>query len=271
MNYISAAAFAALISVSAMAQKSEKVAIVAHRGYWQCEAGGMARNSIASLTAAQDNGFWGSETDVTMTKDGVVLIHHDPTIDGKKIEKNLYADLKYKVLENGESVPTIEEYLQKVKDSKTVLVLEIKKHSTPEIENACVERCINAIKEADLWNPKRIAFISFSENICRTLAARAPEFAVQYLAKDLSPEYLQILGIDEVDWNYRFLNKKPEWLKDAQKRGMTVNVWTVNEKEDIKAMVNKGVNMITTDNPEVVREVLKEMGVKEVKPGKKVM
>ena len=36
------------------------VGIVAHRGYWNCEAGGFARNSIAALKAAQDAGFWGS-------------------------------------------------------------------------------------------------------------------------------------------------------------------------------------------------------------------
>ena len=32
-----------------------KTAIVAHRGYWNCEAAGFAENSIASLKAAQDN------------------------------------------------------------------------------------------------------------------------------------------------------------------------------------------------------------------------
>lgn len=49
-----------------------QVAIVAHRGYWNCEAAGFARNSLASLKAAQDAGFWGSEFDVNMTNDSVL-------------------------------------------------------------------------------------------------------------------------------------------------------------------------------------------------------
>ena len=40
------------------------VAIVAHRGFWKSEQGGMSENSIASLKAAQDAGLWGSECDI---------------------------------------------------------------------------------------------------------------------------------------------------------------------------------------------------------------
>lgn len=46
-----------------------EIAIVAHRGFWNCDEAGMAKNSIASLAMAQKNGFWGSEFDVNMTAD----------------------------------------------------------------------------------------------------------------------------------------------------------------------------------------------------------
>ena len=62
------------------------VGIVAHRGYWNCEAGGFARNSVAALKAAQDAGFWGSEFDVNMTSDEVLLVFHDPTVQGKRLD-----------------------------------------------------------------------------------------------------------------------------------------------------------------------------------------
>ena len=61
-----------------------KVAIVAHRGFWKSEAGGMSENSIASLKAAQDNGFWGSECDIHITADDVVIVNHNNDIGGKK-------------------------------------------------------------------------------------------------------------------------------------------------------------------------------------------
>ena len=81
-------ALAVLASMSiadAFAQERE-VAIVAHRGFWNCEEAG-AKNSIASLDQAQKNDFWGSEFDVNMTKDGVLLVFHDRKINGKYIEK----------------------------------------------------------------------------------------------------------------------------------------------------------------------------------------
>ena len=70
------------------------VGIVAHRGYWNCEAGGFARNSVASLKAAQDAGFWGSEFDVNMTADSVLLVFHDSSLGGKRIDQNPYSALR---------------------------------------------------------------------------------------------------------------------------------------------------------------------------------
>ncbi|MBQ1683432.1 MAG: hypothetical protein II071_04055, partial [Bacteroidales bacterium] len=51
-----------------------RIAIVAHRGFWNSEAGGFSENSIASLKAAQDAGLWGSECDVHLTADDVVIV-----------------------------------------------------------------------------------------------------------------------------------------------------------------------------------------------------
>ena len=68
----------ALLCVLPLSAKKRQVAIVAHRGYWQCEAGGNSHNSIASLKAAQAGKFWGSEFDVNMTKDGELMVFGSP-------------------------------------------------------------------------------------------------------------------------------------------------------------------------------------------------
>ena len=73
----------ALLCVLPLSAKKRQVAIVAHRGYWQCEAGGNSHNSIASLKAAQAGKFWGSEFDVNMTKDGELMVFHDDAVAGK--------------------------------------------------------------------------------------------------------------------------------------------------------------------------------------------
>ena len=66
--------------------QEKEIAIVAHRGYWNCDAAGSAKNSLASLKQAQELGVWGSEFDVNMSLDGELLVFHDGSVDGKRIE-----------------------------------------------------------------------------------------------------------------------------------------------------------------------------------------
>ena len=121
------AVLASLSIADAFAQERE-VAIVAHRGFWNCGEAG-AKNSIASIEQAQKNDFWGTEFDVNMTKDGMLLVFHDRKINGRYIEKTRAEDLEYYRLSNGESIPTIDEYLeQALKSPETMLVYELKSH-----------------------------------------------------------------------------------------------------------------------------------------------
>jgi glycerophosphoryl diester phosphodiesterase len=54
-------------------------------------------------------------------------------------------------------------------------------------------------------------------------------------------------------------------IERARANGMSINTWTVNKEEDIRKMVELGVDQITTDDPLLVRQVLHQMGVKEKK------
>ena len=51
----------------------------------------------------------------------------------------------------------------------------------------------------------------------------------------------------------------------ARANGMSINTWTVNKEEDIRKMIQLGVDQITSDYPLLVRQLLLEMGVKEKK------
>ena len=90
----------------------DPVGIVAHRGYWNCEEGGYARNSFAAFKAAAQAGFWGTEFDINMTADGQFLVFHDEVIDGRRIDQTDYSALKDYRLENGEPIPTLDEFLE---------------------------------------------------------------------------------------------------------------------------------------------------------------
>ena len=244
-----------------------KVAIVAHRGFWKSEQGGMSENSIASLKAAQDAGLWGSECDIHLTADDVVIVNHDNSIEGKKIATHKFEDFANDLLPNGERRPTLDEYLvQTAKNRNTKLVIEFKKQPSPEREDLLVEKTIAALKAHNLYTPERVLFISFSKHICEKVAREHPRFINQFLSADpignQNPDIYGDLGINGVDYHYKMFKAHPEWVRGAHQRGMSVNAWTVNKADDIRRMIEVGVDAITTNEPLLVRDLL---GDKEYK------
>lgn len=259
------AVLASLSIADAFAQERE-VAIVAHRGFWNCEQAGMAKNSVAALVQAQENDFWGSEFDVNMTKDGELLVFHDRKIGCKYIEDTRAKDLEYYHLSNGESIPTIDEYLvQAQKGPHTMLVLELKSHSDAKTETKAVKASIKKLKEYGLFSPDRVMFISFSRHVCNEFARLAPGFTIQYLERNANPDDLVKSGINGIDIRHTVLRHNHKMFDRARANGMIINTWTVNKEEDIRKMIELGVDQITTDNPLLVRQILQEMGVKEKK------
>ena len=266
-----ATVLAAATVTLAQAQKKAS-AIVAHRGYWNCEAGGYARNSLAALESAQKAGFWGSEFDVNMTADSVLLVFHDAHINGKRIDQTPYAEFKDYRLENGEPIPTLDQYLEQAKKyPKTVLVFEMTWHSTDEIENRAIALSIEKLEAHKLFSPKRVIFISFSPNASRVLAQSAPGFTVQYLGSDRRPAQVAAeLGMNGVDTWFKTMLDDATWYPEARKLGMSVNTWTVNNADQMETLFEMGVDQLTTDNPMEAREVLSKMGMREVVAGKKI-
>ncbi|MBO4447548.1 MAG: hypothetical protein J5764_05430 [Bacteroidales bacterium] len=241
---------------------SGKTAIVAHRGFWNCEEAGFSENSIASLRSAQKAGVWGSEFDIHLTADNVVIVNHDAKIAGLAIEDNNFETLAAFTLPNGERRPSLDEYLTQGEKGGTVLVIELKKQKDYTREDLLLSKTLEAVKAHGLWDPSKVVFISFSWHICSEIARIAPEFTCQYLSGNYAPARLESAGINGLDYKYQVLMQHPEWIEDAHARGMSVNVWTVNGENDIKASANAGVDAITTNSPLLARQIL---GAKEQK------
>ena len=253
-----------VFAVMCTSAKEKEIAIVAHRGYWNCDAAGCAKNSIAALKQAQDLGVWGSEFDVNMSEDGELLVFHDASVDGKKIEKHPASDFEYYRLKNGESIPRLGQLLeQALKHPQTMLVFELKKHSCDSVETKAVDASIAELKKYGLFNPENVMFISFSKHICKEFAAKAPGFTVQYLEKDADPDELVEFGINGIDTKYKVLLRDSLLFDAARRNNMSVNTWTVNAEDNIRKVIELGVDQITTDEPELVRQILKDMGVTE--------
>lgn len=241
-----------------------KTAIVAHRGFWKNDEAKGSQNSIASLSLAQSNGFWGSECDIHLTSDGEVIVNHDPTVGGLKISEHNYDKLSEHLLPNGERRPTFDEYLTAAKkDSSTVLVVEFKAQGSDANDEALIQKALRAIEAHGLYMPERVAFISFSYYTCKRIAQIAPQFTNQYLSGDKSPDELASDGINGIDYNVYALLKHPEWIDCAHKLGMSVNVWTVDNKEDMKKCIAYKVDAITTNYPLKLREILGDNELKK--------
>ncbi|MGB4576894.1 MAG: glycerophosphodiester phosphodiesterase family protein [Paludibacter sp.] len=71
----------------------------------------LSENPIASLKQAIKLKCAGSEFDVRMTADNVLIIHHDPDYNKLSIEKTNYVDLVSFLLSNGEKLPAFREYI----------------------------------------------------------------------------------------------------------------------------------------------------------------
>lgn len=244
--------FACLLAVSATLFAQTKV--VAHRGYWDTE--GSYENSITSLNKAAEIGVFGSEFDVHITADDVLIVNHDATIQGVPIQTSTYAKLKDLVLPNGEKLPTLEQYLEagsKIPNMR--MVLEIKSNKRVVMEDRSVLAIVNMVRKYGLED--RTDYIAFSMNVCKELVKLAPSAEVYYLNGDVSPADLKELGMAGLDYHYSKLEEHPEWIKEAHDLGLKVNVWTVNDVDMIKKFISQGVDFITTNKPVECLDLLK--------------
>ena len=237
-----------LLASSALAQ----VKVIAHRGYWNSL--GAAQNSIVAMQNAKKAEVWGSEFDVHITTDGIVVVNHDDDIHGIIIEEAKYADIKNLKLANGEPIATLKSYLEAGKKLAPMqLILEIKAHQTPEREDRCVKACLDLVKAAGM--EKQVDYISFSMHACEELVKLNPQARVYYLGSDVAPEVIKQKGFAGIDYYGGALLKNPNWIKESHDLGMKVNVWTIDQMKEIQKCVDSGVDFITTNKPEEAKKI----------------
>ena len=231
------------------APRTAKNIVIAHRGYWNTP--GAFENSIKAIDNAMNFGIYGSEFDINFTADDSIVVVHGskhPVVKDLVIQESTFDKVRNTLLGNGEKVPTLREYLLAGKsDPSTQLILEIKKHPTPERENEIVAKTMAMVEELGL--EKRVEYISFSWNICEQIRKADRKAVVYYLNGEKSPAELKKAGMNGLDYSLKVIKKHPEWVKQAHDLGLKVNVWTVNKEEDMQAMLDLGVDFITTNNP----------------------
>lgn len=245
---------ALLLGVAAVASASQPK-VVAHRGYWR--APGSAQNSLAAIAKADSIRCYGSEFDVWLSTDGDLFVNHDATFKGHVVEQSTSAELAAIVLDNGETMPTLDAYLAKAKTLKTRLVLELKEHKTQAQETEAVEKIVAMVKKYGL--EKRTEYISFSLFACKEFKRLAPKGTkIYYLNGELAPAELKALGFAGLDYSYGTIQKHPEWIEEAHRLKLKVNIWTVDTRDKLQWLIDHKVDFITTNEPVLLQEMLKK-------------
>lgn len=238
----------------------QPVTITGHRG-----AGGLAtENSLAAIRKGVAIGCNRIEIDVHQTADSVIVVMHDDSINrttnGKgKIKKMTYLELLQFRLNplqqddtTSQQIPTLEEAIDAV-NGKAVLLIELKEGGDyyPGIE----ARVVNIIqqKKASGW----CMIHSFSDTILKKVHELAPDLPLHKLILTslfYNPGKLPFVKEISV---YRGGFSQP-FIDKVHKAGKKINIWTVNNKDDMRYMIHLGADGIITDFPDLAKEVLSE-------------
>lgn len=265
----------------------------AHRGGSQL----WPENTMLSFEGAVGLGCRYLETDVHLSKDGVLVTIHDATVDRTTdgsglVRALLLAELKrldagyrfspdgggtYPFRGEGATIPTLAEVVEAF--PRVSLNVDLKRHDV-----AMVEAMAAFIEERGLHD--RLLIASFADGIIKafrlrtagrvTTAAAGWETRRFWLASRLGLSGL-IRGRQVGRYSapaYDALQVPPTMgrltvvdrrlLAAAHRRGLQVHVWTVDEAAEMRRLLALGVDGIMSDRPDLLLEVLAEERAKPV-------
>jgi glycerophosphoryl diester phosphodiesterase len=136
-------------------------------------------------------------------------------------------------------------------------VLEIKPSPAGKERGQLIaERVVEMIR---LCGVERITeYISFDFAILKKVQSLQPSALTHYLNGEKAPDEIKKEGISGIDYNISVYRKNPEWIKQAKTLGLVLNVWTVNDPDQLDWCINQSFDFITTNEPEYLLDRLKK-------------
>ena len=108
-----------------------------------------------------------------------------------------------------------------------------------------------------------VEYISFSYDICTYIIKNELNAKVAYLNGDVEPEKMKKDGFTGVDYHFSVYQKNRDYIERFKKLGLSINGWTANTPEAIKFLFSNQVDYITTNEPELVFDLAKQIEVKK--------
>lgn len=244
--------------------------VIAHRGF-HANATGPFENTLEAFQKAIDVGADRLEMDVQRTLDGVLVIHHDPDVDGRAIAEMNYADLP--LVGNGYRIPTLTEVAQLAKRRGAQMDVEIKASEglfdrPVGYEQQIIDELLakNAIPTSQFhissFSKKSLAAVEAyrPDVVTMVLAPRIPGWLRDsvvwpVLARILDPLHLSLrsaekVGADLVSVDQRMVTDG--LLNAAARRGIGVDVWTVDDQMALARMVrDPRIHGVVTNKPDL--------------------
>lgn len=240
----------------------------AHRGgAYHPEIEGL-ENTLAAFRHAVALGYQYLETDVHVTRDGVLLAFHDSVLDRVtdrqgEIASSTLAEIREARVGGRESVPTLAELFDAFPHARFNIDLK---------SDGAVTALADFVAARDAWD--RVLVGSFSGR--RTARFRAltggrvptsgsPLESVLYLllpsgrlARWLTRDRVAALQIPLR--RGPLLTARPSLIRRAHAAGLHVHVWTVDDADEIEQLLDRGVDGIFTDRTDILKAVLVRRG-----------
>ena len=249
-------------------------AIIGHRGIPSLAQ----ENTLQGSILAYELGATAIENDIRLTKDGVIVVMHDATIDRTTNGVGNVSDYTYEQLKKfsvdsntdvaAQPIPTLEEYFVEFKGKDVQLIVEIKSSN----KKICAP--LKAlIEKYDILD--QVNVIAFDTAMITELKKIYPELSVGYLNSTLqdnendpnSSVELILKTIQPLETTYNPSYNKgalgTNLLLAASHRGMTIWPWTINEKADLDKYFRYATYGVTTNYTQYVSNCLRTVTVRE--------
>ncbi|RLE93890.1 MAG: hypothetical protein DRN04_05350 [Thermoprotei archaeon] len=222
------------------------IEIVGHRG----AAGYEPENTLKAIRKGIECRVDWIEIDVRATKDGVLVLMHDDTVDRTTNGKGLLREMLFSEVRKldagkGEKVPTLKEALELCENKVGVLV-EVKE---PDITE-------KVIGEVESFKGPKIMIISFYPEVVKKVKELSSIKAGLIYAKNPIENLNRAVSLraDAVHVHYSLVDR--DYVKLVREKKLTLCAWTVNTEREAIRLINLDVDMITTDYPCLIKDLL---------------
>lgn len=221
------------------------VTAVAHRG----DPYRVRENTLPSIRSALGRGADAVEIDVRVTLDGVPVLLHDSTLKrlwGHDVRLDRLTGQELTELTRG-GVPTLHEALLAAGEHRIMIDL-------PGSTDGSVPRITDVVRECGAG--ERVYYCAGPDAMLRVRAA-APDAEIAMTWTTLAPPRVTLLDAVRPRWlNYRFGLVDRDLTDRLHRDGLLVSVWTADTRRTMRRLVRHGVDSITTNRIDVLRDVL---------------